>query len=42
MVPLAIAVGNRTCASLVIGKLSIRNRTGGMTSRNLKIRNLVM
>jgi hypothetical protein len=36
MVPLAIAVGKRTCASRVIGRESIENKTGGMTSRNLE------
>ena len=35
MVALAMAVGKTTCASCVIGKESMRNKRGGMTSRNL-------
>jgi hypothetical protein len=36
MVALAIAVGKRACANRVIGKESVRNKIGGMTSRNLE------
>jgi hypothetical protein len=36
IVPLAIAAGKRKCASCVIGKQSMKNKTGGMTSRSLE------